>query len=123
MNDPMQPPAAPPQAPMYQSSGLGPAPDHMMWAIISTVLGSIFTMLGCCCLPLALPTGIVAIVQANKAKAFNAANNYEDAHKAAGQAKTWCIVTTVLAVLGLLLFGGSMIFNIAFNPEMLRQFQ
>ena len=123
MNDPMQTPYTPPQAPLHHDSGLGPAPDHMIFAVISTIVGTIFTMLACCCLPIGLPTGIVAIYQANKAKAFNAANNFEDAHKAAGQAKIWAIVTAVLAGLGLLLFLGSLIFNFAFNPEMLRQFR
>ena len=121
MNDPNLPPAAPPSDPMYHASGLGPAPDHMIFAVISTILGTIFTMLACCCLPIGLPTGIVAIVQANKAKAFNAANNFEDAHKAAGQAKIWSIVTAVLAGLGLLLFLGSLIFNFALNPDIMRQ--
>ncbi|MBK8284112.1 MAG: CD225/dispanin family protein [Ahniella sp.] len=123
MNDPNLPPDAPMSDPNYHGSSLGPAPDHMIFAVISTILGTIFTMLACCCLPIGLPTGIVAIYQANKAKAFNAANNFDDAHKAAGQAKIWAIVTAVLAGLGLLLFLGSLIFNFAFNPEMLRQFR
>ncbi len=121
MNDPMQTPYTPPQAPLQYDSGLGPAPDHMMFAIISAVLGTIFTFLACCCAPIGLITGIVAIYQANKAKAFNAANNFEAAHKAASQAKIWSIVSAVLAALGLLLFLGSLIFNFALNPDILRQ--
>lgn len=126
MTDPQLPPAAPPytppSAPLHPPSGLGPAPDHMLFAILATAFGSLFTMLACCCIPIALPTGIVAIVQANKTKAFNAAANYEEAMKSSGQAKTWSIVTAVLGGLGLLMFFASLIFNVAFNPEMLRQF-
>ena len=123
MNDPNLPPAAPMSDPIYHGSGLGPAPDRMLFAIIAAVLGSLFSMGICCCIPFALPTGIVAIVQANKTKAFNAANNFEEAHKSSSQAKIWSIVTAAIGALGLLMIGASLIFNVAFNPEMLRQFQ
>ena len=42
MTDPQLPPAAPPytppSAPLHPPSGLGPAPDHMLFAILATAI-------------------------------------------------------------------------------------
>lgn len=123
MNDPMQsPPPGPPQAPIYNppSGGGTPVPDYMVFAILSTVLGTLFNLMACCCLPVALGTGIFAIVQANKAKAFAAAGNSMDGLKAASQAKIWSIVTAVIGVLCLLFWIASIIFQFALNPQMIQ---
>lgn len=121
MNDPMQsPPPGPPQAPMYHPPAGPPVPDHMVFAILSTVLGTLFNLMACCCLPVALGTGIFAIVQANKAKAFAAAGNTDEGLRAAGQAKIWSIVTAVIGVLCLLFWIASLVFQIAISPEMIQ---
>jgi len=93
----------------------------MVFAILATALGGLFTMLACCCIPVGAIPGIVAIVMANKTKGFNAAANFEEAHKSSGQAKIWSIVAAVLGVLGLLWFGLSFLFQFAaIGPELLR---
>ena len=62
-----------------------PPSNNMVWAIISTVL---------CC----LPAGIVAIVYAAKVNTLWAAGQYQEAIKAAAQARTWAIASAVVGV-------------------------
>jgi len=57
------------------------------------------SMLACCCLPLGLPTGIVAIVMANKVNTLFDNGDAAGALDASGKAKMWSIVTTVLGAL------------------------
>ncbi|MCW1777221.1 CD225/dispanin family protein [Pantoea ananatis] len=81
----------PPPAP---ASGVpGPVPNHLAWAIISTVLGF------CLCCP-ALITGIVAIVFSSKVNSLLNQGDLEGARRASNTAKTWCWVTTALAITG-----------------------
>ncbi|MBB6365417.1 MULTISPECIES: CD225/dispanin family protein [Xanthomonas] len=87
-------PVTPPPAP---ASGVpGPVPNHLAWAIISTVLGF------CLCCP-ALITGIVAIVFSSKVNGLLNQGDLEGARRASNTAKTWCWVTTALAIIGLLI--------------------
>ena len=85
------PPIAPSAPPPAQ-----PIPNYLAWSIISTVLGL------CLCCP-ALITGIVAIVFSSKVNALLAQGDLDGARRASANAKTWCWVTTGLAILGLVL--------------------
>lgn len=61
-------------------------PDNFLtWAILTTIL---------CC----LPTGIVAIVYANKVDTLWLAGNKDEAFNAAKNAKTWTFVSLGLGV-------------------------
>ncbi|HBK46447.1 MAG TPA: hypothetical protein DDZ67_08440 [Xanthomonadaceae bacterium] len=80
------PPAAP----------LQPVPNHLVWAIISTVLAT------CLCCPLGL-IGIVAIVFSTKVNSLLNQGDIEGAKRASANAKTWCWVATALAIIGLLI--------------------
>ena len=71
-------------------------PNHMAWTIVSTIVAT-FT-----CCPLGL-LGIVGIVNSNKVNTLLAAGDTAGAMRASGSARTWAIVATVLAVIGLLL--------------------
>ena len=64
---------------------------HMVFAILSTIL---------CC----LPTGIYAIVMANKVDKLYYAEDYEGAEKASQDAKKWSIIGAVLAVIGWIIY-------------------
>ncbi|TXH64812.1 MAG: CD225/dispanin family protein [Lysobacteraceae bacterium] len=81
---------------MNTSVAPGNIPNHMVWAIVSTVLGL------CLCCP-ALGTGIVAIVFASKVNNLLNQGDIDGARQASNNAKTWCMVTTGLAVLGLII--------------------
>ncbi|KRG37755.1 hypothetical protein ARC20_16135 [Stenotrophomonas panacihumi] len=83
------PPVAPP--PTVQ-----PIPNYLAWSIISTVLGF------CLCCP-ALITGIVAIVFSSKVNSLLAQGDLDGARAASNNAKTWCWVTTALAIVGLVI--------------------
>lgn len=56
------------------------------------------------CLFLCLPTGIVAIVQANKANQLKAVGDYHGAVNAAQQSKTWCWVSLAVGIGAILLW-------------------
>ncbi|MFZ5636511.1 MAG: CD225/dispanin family protein [Pseudomonadota bacterium] len=81
---------------MNTSVAPGNVPNHLAWAIISTVLAS------CLCCPLGL-LGIVAIVQANKVNTLLNQGDLTGARNASDSAKTWCWVATALAIIGLLI--------------------
>jgi hypothetical protein len=72
-----------------------PVPNHLAWAIISTVLAT------CLCCPLGL-VGIVAIVFSSKVNGLLARGDIEGARRASANAKTWCWVATALAIIGIL---------------------
>ena len=78
------------------SAAPGSVPNHMAWAIVSTILGF------CLCCP-ALITGIVAIVFSSKVNGLLNQGDLDGARRASAQAKTWCWVTTALAIIGLLI--------------------
>jgi hypothetical protein len=64
-------------------SNPGPPPENnLVWAILATVM---------CCLPL----GIVALLKANKVDHLWYQGRYEEAQKAADDAKKWSIYSAV----------------------------
>ncbi|MDO5611504.1 MAG: CD225/dispanin family protein [Pseudomonadota bacterium] len=71
-------------------------PNHLAWSIIATVVATL------CCCPLGL-LGIVGIVQAAKVDKLVAAGDLTGAQAASNSAKTWSIVASVLAGIGLLI--------------------
>jgi hypothetical protein len=77
-----------------------PAPgaigNHLAWAIIATVLGF------CLCCP-SIITGIVAIVFSSKVNGLLNQGDLDGARRASDTAKTWCWVTTALAIVGLII--------------------
>ena len=73
--------------------------SYLALAIISTIL---------CC----LPTGIVSIIYATQVNSAYEDGNYEKAMSASKNAKTWGIVSIVLAALGWLVY--ILIFGLAF---------
>ncbi|MET0288429.1 MAG: CD225/dispanin family protein [Pseudoxanthomonas sp.] len=91
------PPQQPPPYAGTQAAAPGPIPNHLVWAIIATI----FSLCLCCGIP-GLITGIVAIVFAAKVNSLLAAGDFVGAQRASNTAKTWCIVTTVFAALGIL---------------------
>ena len=85
------PPPTPNAAPVHE-----PIPNHLAWAIVSTVLAT------CLCCPLGL-VGIVAIVFSAKVNGLLRAGDLDGARRASANAKTWCWVATAFAIIGLLL--------------------
>ena len=71
-------------------------PNHMAWTVVSTIIAT----LTCC--PLGL-LGIVGIVFSSKVNTLLAAGDIPGAQRASASAKTWPIVASVLAVIGILL--------------------
>ena len=69
--------------------------NHMAWTIISTIVAT----LTCC--PLGL-LGIVGIVFSSKVNGLVAQGDLAGAARASSNARTWAIVATVLAVIGIL---------------------
>jgi hypothetical protein len=96
--------SAPPSNPYQGSASMSSnqsnqsVPDYFVWSIIATVIATIVTMLTCCCIPLGLPSGIAAIVFANKVKSFLAAGDISSAEDASKKAKLWTWVTTIMAI-------------------------
>jgi len=88
--------AVPPVLPPAPPATSQPIPNYLAWSIISTVLAT------CLCCPLGL-LGIVAIVYASKVNSALAAGDLDAARRASANAKTWCWVTTALAIIGLVL--------------------
>jgi hypothetical protein len=87
----------------YGGYGYGPPPEnHLVWAILSTVL---------CCLPL----GIVSIVKANQVQTLWAQGYPAEAQKAADDAKKWAIWSAVA-------FGTLVVLYIVFLVVMLVAF-
>jgi Interferon-induced transmembrane protein len=102
---------------MNTSAAPGSIPNHLAWAIISTVLAT------CLCCPLGL-LGIVAIVQSNKVNTLLNQGDLDGARRASDAAKTWCWVATALAIVGLLWIGFSLATGgIAQYTEMMQQMQ
>lgn len=81
--------------PMPSPSAPGSVPNHLAWAIVSTVLAT------CLCCPLGL-IGIVAIVFSSQVNGKLNQGDLEGARRASANAKTWCWVATALAIVGLL---------------------
>jgi hypothetical protein len=85
------PPVSPASAPSQ------PIPNHLAWAIISTVVS--FCL---CCFVGGIP-GIVAIVFAAQVNSKLNQGDVDGARRASDTAKIWCWVATGLAIFGLLL--------------------
>ncbi|MGH8025828.1 MAG: CD225/dispanin family protein [Pseudoxanthomonas sp.] len=79
--------------PPSSAAAPGSVPNHLAWAIISTVLAT------CLCCPLGL-VGIVAIVFSSKVNKLLAQGDIAGAQRASSTAKTWCWVATALAIIG-----------------------
>lgn len=90
----VMPPAPPPATPVPPAPGH--VPNHLAWSIIATVIGF------CLCCP-SLITGIVAIVFSSKVNSLLNQGDLEGARRASSNAKTWCWVTTALAIVGLII--------------------
>lgn len=65
----------------------------------SNMVMAILTTLFCC-----LPTGIYAIIQASKVDKLYFAGEYDEAEKAAGEAKKWSYIGIVLSVIGWIIY-------------------
>lgn len=87
------PEAAQPGAPIAP----GTVPNYLAWSIIGTVLGF------CLCCFIGAAPGIVALVFSSKVNTLLGQGDLAGAQRASSTAKTWCIVATVLAAIGLLL--------------------
>jgi len=92
-------------------------PNYLAWSITSTILAT------CLCCPLGL-LGIVGIVFSSKVNSLLNQGDIEGARRASNTAKTWCWVTTGLAILGLIInvIYFSMV-GAAGYAEMLQQYQ
>jgi hypothetical protein len=102
---------------MNTSVAPGSVPNHLAWAIISTVLAT------CLCCPLGL-LGIIAIVQSNKVNTLLNQGDIAGARQASDTAKTWCWVATVLAIIGLIInIGWFAMGGMAQYAEMMQQMQ
>lgn len=82
----------PPQSPVYPQQPQQPAPhisNYLAWAIVCIFL----------CWPLAIP----AIVYASKVNNLIAMGDYEGAMNASKNAKTFCLIATILGAIALVL--------------------
>lgn len=77
--------------PNYRREERPHIPDHLVWAILSTV----------CCCP---PTGIVSIVYSAQVNGKVAAGDFAGARKASQNAKTWVWVSVVMGIILYALF-------------------
>lgn len=82
--------------PMPPTTAPGNVPNHLVWAIVSTVLAT------CLCCPLGL-IGIVAIVFSSQVNGKLNQGDLEGAQRASANAKIWCWVATAFAIIGLLI--------------------
>jgi heme/copper-type cytochrome/quinol oxidase subunit 2 len=71
--------------PPAQPPGVEPPNNHLVWAILSTIL---------CC----IPVGIVSIVFAAQVNGKWQAGDYAGAQASSQKAKTWAIVSAVLGL-------------------------
>lgn len=91
------PPSFPPEQAPQGTSAFGPVPNHLVWAIVVTILA--FCL---CCVVGAIP-GVVAIVFATQVNSKLAAGDRAGAEQSSKNAKLWAWITTGLVILGLLL--------------------
>ncbi len=85
-------PPAPPTAPQfnnvkYNNCNMPRPNNYLAFAIISTIL---------CC----MPAGVVSIVYAAKVDSLWSQGRYDEAQAASNKAKTWAIVSLVVALVG-----------------------
>jgi hypothetical protein len=108
-----QPPAASPwaygQASGYGTPGHGtpgygaarygsPPPTYKVWAYFAAAGGVLFNLI------LGLPCGLVAVNYARKVRRYWESGNQAAAASASRKALTWAIISTVLDLLGIVLF-------------------
>lgn len=100
------PPPPPESSPSYAPTPHARVPNHLIWAITSTVFATMFSMLSCCCLPIGLASGIPAIIFATRVNRLVSFDDLDGARAASDKAKLWSMVTTVLAVvfLGMIVY-------------------
>ena len=91
-----------------------PPKNWMTESIIFTVLSVV-----CCCNPIALNTGIIAIVNAGKVNGMFQSGNTQGATESASTAKMWALITLGILVAGAII---STIFFVT-NPEIRQAFQ
>lgn len=96
MPPPVTPPPPPPMSAAPPPAGGVPVPNHMAWAIVSTVLAF------CLCCGVGAIPGVVAIVFASQVNRHLDGGHFAEAQRASNNARIWCWVQTALAVLGLL---------------------
>jgi Interferon-induced transmembrane protein/GYF domain 2 len=87
---------APPAPPIFGGAGFD-IPNYLPWAIAATLL---------CC----MPGGVAAIVYASKATSAKDRGDYAAAAAAAGQARTWLIISVVV---GLLVYVAGIVANLS----------
>lgn len=89
--------------PGYMAPGNGaatygkPPPTYLTWAIIATVGGFLFNVI------FGAPFGRIAVRHAREARHLQG-SGHREAAAAARKARTWAILSTVMDVLGLVLF-------------------
>lgn len=81
----------------------GSVPNHMVWAIIVTILSFVVCCLSCISI-VGIGTGIVAIVFASKVNNLVAQGQVDAALQASKNAKLWSWITTGILIAGFVLF-------------------
>src|SRR5271170_427938 len=82
-----------------QAGPAGPPPStYRAWGIIAAVCGVLFNII------LGLPTALIGSRQGKKVTELWASGNVQGAIIASRKARTWLIASTVLDVIGLILF-------------------
>lgn len=72
----------------YQQPYAGERPkNYMVWSVLATIF---------CCIPL----GAVAIINSAKVNKLWDAGKYDEAKSAASKAKTWIIISAIIAIIG-----------------------
>lgn len=75
-----------------------PPPTHLIWARIAVAGGVLFNLI------LGFPAGLIAMQHARKVRSLWDTGNQQAAISASRKARTWAIVSTVLDVLGVVVF-------------------
>ena len=73
-------------------------PTHMAWIWVAAIGGVLFSLI------LGFPTAMIALSQARKVRPNWQAGNQQAAMTASRRARTWVIVSTILDILGVVLF-------------------
>lgn len=110
-----QPYAQPQYGPSNNQPVNQPMPKNWLTeAIIATVISAL-----CCCNPISLITGIVAIVKANNSKNKYMQGDFAGATTDGSSAKTWVIITAVILLVGLCINT----YRVMTDPTLMQQIQ